>query len=169
MQKLMNRFHFQIILSVLVLLLLTGCGGTAQPSTTPVATASPTPPTWVSEVSAETLSTWIGAEREASIEGNLPLLASLWAEDGQIVDGRGSPTSDDDYVWAGRDAILDRYQLAVFPAPPPPLATTALEDATLTVDGDSAILVNNGDRWRFVRQDGRWWFQELVYSAPDTQ
>jgi hypothetical protein len=123
----------------------------------------------VSEVTAETLPTLVVAEREASIEGNLPLLASLWAEQGRIVDGRGSTETSDDYVWAGRAAILDRYQLAVFPAPPPPLTLAELGDATLTVEGESATLVNGGDRWRFVLQEGRWWLQELVYSAPTTQ
>jgi hypothetical protein len=120
----------------------------------------------VSEITAETLPTLVVAEREASIAGNLPLLASLWAEQGRIVDGRGSAETSDDYVWAGRAAILDRYRLAVFPAPPPPLTLTELTNATLTVEGDSATLVNGGDRWRFVLQDGRWWLQELVYSAP---
>ncbi|MCC6456756.1 MAG: hypothetical protein IT328_17510 [Caldilineaceae bacterium] len=113
--------------------------------------------------------TLVIAERNASIEGDLPLLASLWAENGRIVDGRGSVADSDDYVWAGRAAILDRYRLAVFPAPPPPLAPPELDDAILTVQGESAMLINGGDRWRFVLQEGRWWLQELVYSAPLTQ
>jgi hypothetical protein len=106
------------------------------------------------------------AEREASIQGNLPLLAALWAEDGRIVDGRGSVETSDDYIWTGRAAILYRYQLAVFPSPPPPLTPPDLASATLSVQGNHATLVNAGDRWRFTRQEGRWWLQELVYSAP---
>ena len=105
-------------------------------------------------------------EREASITGDLPLLAALWVEDGRIVDGRGTEDTSDDYVWQGRDAILDRYRLAVFPAPPPPLALTELGDATLTVYEDQATLINGGDHWQFVRQDGRWWLQELTYRVP---
>jgi hypothetical protein len=132
----------------------------------PLPTASPPPPALVSELTAETLPTLIIAEREASIQGNLPMLASLWAEEGRIVDGRGSVDSGDDYVWQGRAAILDRYELAVFPAPPPPLTPSELVSATLTVEGASATFVYGGDRWRFVVQDGRWWLQELVYSAP---
>jgi hypothetical protein len=120
----------------------------------------------VLESTAEILPALVVAEREASIEGNLPLLATLWAEDARIVDGRGSPETSDDYVWAGRAAILDRYEMAVFPAPPPPLTLADLADATLTEDGDSATMIHEGDHWRFVLQDGRWWLQELVYSAP---
>jgi hypothetical protein len=129
-------------------------------------TAFPPPPAAVSEISAETLPNLVIMEREASITGDLPLLATLWAEDGRIVDGRGTEETSDEYVWLGRDAILDRYRLAVFPAPPPSLTLSDLAAATLTVDDDEATLINGGDRWQFVRQDGRWWLQELVYSAP---
>jgi hypothetical protein len=123
----------------------------------------------VSEVTADTLATLVLVEREASIQGNLPLLATLWAGDGRIVDGRGSAAEDDDYVWNGRAAILDRYRLAVFPAPPPPLTPAELADATPVVEGDNATLTNGGDRWRFVQHDGRWWLQELVYSSPSPE
>jgi hypothetical protein len=118
----------------------------------------------VREVTTDTLPTLVLVEREASIQGNLPLLASLWAEDGRIVDGRGSAEEDDDYVWNGRAAILDRYRLAVFPAPPPPLTAAELANATPAVDGDSATLINGGDRWRFVQRNGRWWLYELIYN-----
>jgi hypothetical protein len=119
----------------------------------------------ISELTADTLPTLTVAEREASITGNLPFLEILWAEDGRIVDGRGSAQASDDFIWRGRAAILDRYQLAVFPAPPPPLTFPDLANATLTVEGESATLINGVDRWRFVFQDGRWWLQELVYNA----
>jgi hypothetical protein len=166
MQKPMNRFYVPFIVSCYLSLLLAACGSVGQLPASPIATASPPPPSFVNEVTASTLPTLVIAERDASIEGNLPLLASLWAENGRIVDGRGSTEDDDDYVWAGRAAILDRYRLAVFPAPPPALTPPELDDAILTVEGDSATLLNGGDRWRFVLQDGRWWLQELVYSAP---
>jgi hypothetical protein len=170
MQKPKNRFYFRfnshVALFYLAGLLVTACSGSTQLPTLPLATASPPPLAMVSEATADKLPAWVVAEREASIQGNLPLLATLWAVDGRIVDGRGSAEESDDYVWAGRAAILDRYQLAVFPAPPPPLTLAELADATLTVEEKSATLVNGGDRWRFVLQDGRWWLQELVYSAP---
>ena len=96
----------------------------------------------------------------------LPLLAALWAENSRIVDGRGTAEESDNYIWDGRAAILDRYKLAVFPAPPPPLDPVALTSATLTVEGSKATLTHQGDRWRFVQDDGRWWLLELVYSQP---
>ncbi len=32
-----------------------------------------------------------------------------------FVDSRGTAEPGDDYVWQGRDALLDRYTIAVFP------------------------------------------------------
>jgi hypothetical protein len=113
----------------------------------------------------------IVAERSASIVGNLPLLATLWAEDARIVDGRDTPFPDDDLIWQGRAAILDRYTLAVLPAPPPPLERAALDSATLQMQPVTgyptvAQVVNGGDRWQLVYRAGRWWLLELVYSSP---
>ena len=166
MQKPTNHFTLQFTRLCLASLLFTACAASTQQPTPSLPTASPPPPAIVTEVTAETLPTLVVTEREASIQGNLPLLETLWAENSRIVDGRGSVEETDDYVWAGRAAILDRYQLAVFPAPPPPLTLPELTNATLTVEGDTATLLNNGDRWHFIQQDGRWWLQELVYSAP---
>lgn len=165
MRKQTNRVCLQLTLFWLVGQLLSGCGSPAV-LPTPMPTTSPPPPPVALEAGASTLSTLIVAEREASIQGNLPLLAALWAEDGRIVDGRGSAEPTDDYIWAGRAAILDRYMLAVFPAPPPILTLPELAGATVTVAGDTATLLYGGDRWQFVQRDGRWWLHELVYSAP---
>ena len=104
------------------------------------------------------------AERQAAIDGDLALLSRLWASDARIVDGRGTPDSADDYVWQGRDAILDRYTLAVFPSPPPPLNHEQLADLVLTVEGDAAHAELGVDRWRIVRLDGRWLLAELRYN-----
>jgi hypothetical protein len=106
----------------------------------------------------------IAAERAAAHTGDLATLSQLWAADARVVDGRGTPDPADDYVWSGRAAILDRYVVAVFPNPPPPLAD--LDGLVLTVDGDEATASHGGDHWRFVRRDGRWWIAELVYSSP---
>lgn len=169
------RFYILIVLNGLALFFFAGCGRTSARPAPAVATASSplpaaivlpaiVPPAIVREITAATLPTLVMIEREASIEGNLPLLASLWAENGRIVDGRGTSEQEDDFIWDGRAAILDRYQLAVFPAPPPPLTST--ESATLTVEGDRATLINQGDHWRFIQLEGRWWLQELAYSQP---
>src|SRR5215216_5075995 len=119
MQKLQNRIFLQFIPCCLIGLILCACSG-PDLLPTPLPTAGPLPPPIVSATAPETLPALIVAERQASITGNLPLLAALWANDGRIVDGRGSAELNDDYRWVGRAAILDRYELAVFPAPPPP-------------------------------------------------
>lgn len=159
------------LLLCLLPLAMSACTSAGQLPASPSPTAPPPLSSIVAEVSAEIsaeeLPTLVVTEREASIAGDLPLLTTLWAEDGRIVDGRGSSQENDGLIWQGRAAILDRYQLAVFPAPPPPLTLTELADATLTVEGDNATLINGGDRWRFVLKEGRWWLQELVYNAPD--
>ena len=101
------------------------------------------------------------AERDASRRGDLPLLAMLWAGDARIVDSRGTAEPSDDYVWQGRNALLDRYAIAVFPAPPPPLEEPLALD--ITASGDMATATLGVDRWRFVQRDGRWWLLELAY------
>jgi hypothetical protein len=103
----------------------------------------------------------VQAERAAASTRDLATLHQLWAEDAQIIDQRGTPDPSDDFVWRGRAAILDRYTLAVFPAPPPPLeAPPAL---AVTIDGATATAVLGNDSWRFTFRDGRWWLQELTY------
>jgi hypothetical protein len=107
----------------------------------------------------------VETERAAAIAGDLPTLAQLWAPASRIVDGRGTPDPGDDYIWAGHAAVLDRYVVAVFPNPPPPL--TLPPELDIQVTGAEATLRNGEDRWRFIRQAGRWWIAELVYSQPD--
>lgn len=103
------------------------------------------------------------AERQAAIEGDLDLLRQLWAPDARIVDGRGTAETADDYVWPSREAILDRYVLAVFPAPPPPLDESEMAALAVSAgDGEAAAL--GVDRWRFVLRGGRWLLAELRYN-----
>jgi hypothetical protein len=103
----------------------------------------------------------IVAERDASRRGDVALLEQLWAPDARIVDARGTDDPNDDYIWPGRAAILDRYRLAVFPIPPPPLE--GLPAPTISVVGDFAQVVNGQDQWQFTHQSGRWWITELKY------
>ncbi len=123
--------------------------------------AAAAPPVFVSAPAAAAVPQLIAAEREASRRGDLALLAQLWAPDGRIVDTRGTADSADDFVWPNRSAILDRYAVAVFPAPPPALAGTPAP--TLAVHGDEVQATNAQDRWRFVQAGGRWWIAELRY------
>src|SRR3954453_14782389 len=112
--------------SLLVLFLLAGCtrspariSPTAMPSGTATGTPTAAPPAFVSAPAEEAIPQLIAAEPAASPRGDLALLAQLWAPDARIVDTRGSGDPADDFVWPNRKAILDRYVVAVFPAPPP--------------------------------------------------
>ena len=140
--------------------LLAGCT-----RTTPLATPTPHPtvaaPAFVKLPAAAALPALVLAERAAANSRDLALLRQMWAEDAQIIDRRGTPDPADDFVWRGRAAILDRYVLAVFPAPPPPFATAPALKATL--HGDAATATLGADAWRFSFRDGRWWLQELTY------
>lgn len=128
----------------------------------PVTPASPTTVFTIGDQPAETaLPALILAERTAAREQDLATLAQLWAHDARIVDGRGTDDPAAAYVWQGRDAILDRYLLAVFPAPPPPLAESL--DLVIDQHSDAATATLNNDFWRFTFAEGRWWLQELKY------
>lgn len=114
----------------------------------------------------EAVTALILAERRATIARDLALLTQLWAEDAYIVDGRNSVTPSDDYIWQGRAAIVDRYQVAVFPFDLPPLDTLAA-GTTITIAGKEATVQHSGDHWRLVKIDQRWWLAALQYQlAP---
>jgi hypothetical protein len=147
-------------LSLLVLFLLAGCTRSPAPIV-PLPAATAAPPAFVTAPAAEAIPQLIAAEREASRTGDLALLAQLWDPDGRIVDTRGTDDPADDFVWPNRDAILDRYGVAVFPAPPP--ALDALPAPAISGLGPEAHALNGQDQWRFVSRDGRWWIAELRY------
>jgi hypothetical protein len=104
------------------------------------------------------------AERAAAIAGDAVALANLWAVDAVIVDGRATSDPSDDYTWRGQAAILDRYRLAVFPAPPPPLAPADLDAAVVAINGTAATVCLGGDTWRMAQINGRWQLVELRYN-----
>jgi hypothetical protein len=117
-------------------------------------------PSFVADAPEIALPALVAAERQAAAERNLPLLATLWANDAQVVDSRNTADVGDDYTWRGHAAVMDRYVVAVFPNPPVPFAKPpALE---ITVTGDAATGHLGQDAWRFVQRDGRWWLAELV-------
>ena len=118
----------------------------------------------VSDAPEKAIPALIVAERDASGAGDLSTLSLLWLQDARIVNGRTTVDSADDYIWQGLPAILDRYQLAVFPNPPPPFEETP--DFDIVLDGSNARVVNGVDEWRFVQSGGRWWIAELVYQRP---
>lgn len=102
----------------------------------------------------------VRAERAAAAQRDAAALALLWSDDARIVETRGTEDTTDDYTWQGRDAVLDRYRVAVFPSPPSPLPETPLPAPEFA--GDRATLTHGADEWEFVRRDGRWWIAGLV-------
>lgn len=159
----MTRIWVGLILG-LGLFSLVGCTSMAVAVVAPAVTATAEMPSFATSLPSEALPRLVEAERQASIDRNLGLLAQLWAEDSRIVDGRGTQQPEDDYIWAGRTAILDRYVVAVFPSPPPPL--TLHGALSFQVTGDVATARYGQDRWRFVKRANRWWLAELRYSQP---
>ncbi len=103
-------------------------------------------------------------------------LMGLWAEDATVTDAKHTPDDPaDDARWEGRDAIRERYVVLVFPGNPqtagdPNIAITIegeAEGATATAVGTSTIggeVSPGGDRWTFVKRDGRWWISSLTYN-----
>ncbi len=112
------------------------------------------------------------AESRGVVARDMDLLASLWAEDAVVVDAKHTPDDpSDDTRWEGIDAVLDRYVTLVFPGNP---TYAEPADVQITVKGDRAEAVSTtqigaerspgGDRWTFVKRDGRWWIQSLTYN-----
>ncbi len=151
------------------LLLIGGCSSVPAPTPTPPQSPfeSTLDPAMVSALAADAavaVPALIVAERTASAATNLAILSSLWHPKARIVDGRDTSDPADDYIWQDRAAILDRYELAVFPNPPPLFEATPMFD--LVQDGLSVTVVNGVDEWQFVYEDGRWWITELAYQRP---
>ncbi len=146
---------------LLTLLALTGCARTAPVLPTPAPQPTPTAPAFVTADAEIALPQLVAAERDAAIRGDRPLLAQLWAPDARIVDSRGTVETADDFIWQGRAAILDRYDLAVFPSPPPAFATPPAFSPQR--EGDIATATLGNDRWRFQWDGQRWWLLELRY------
>lgn len=146
---------------ILLAFWLTACTRTAPPLPATPLTATAPPLAAATLTAAQALPALMLAERTAAGARDLATLRQLWAEDARIVDSRGTPDPADDYIWNGRDAILDRYALAVFAVPPPPFTAPPNLDVTRT--GDAAAASLGADRWRFRFAAGRWWLQELAY------
>lgn len=141
-------------------LLLAACAPAPVTSTVPQEPTATAEIAFVSEDAVTALPQLVQSERNAAAALDIATLAALWAEDARIVERRDAGDPADDYTWQGRDAILDRYQVAVFPNPPAPL--DAPPDAPVMVDGENATMTNGVDAWRFIWREGRWWIAELI-------
>ncbi|MCB0046416.1 MAG: hypothetical protein KDD92_13395 [Caldilineaceae bacterium] len=155
-----QRRELHRCLLFLLLFSLTGCAAPLL-APAPPQKATPSPPAAAFLSGDQALPALVAAERTASRTGDAAQLAQLWHETSRVIDGRNTASPDDDYVWQGRDAVLDRYVTAVFPAPPPP---ASFENLEIIIEGERASGRNGGDHWRFIYADGRWWLAELRYQ-----
>lgn len=160
-------------LVALACLVLAGC---AAPVTAPAAgrgpTLAPATPLPQSADDAEAIRQLILLEGQGVVRQDIAGLTNLWALDAVITDAKHTPDqAADDARWRGRDAIRERYALLVFPGNP---AVNSPTDIEIVIDGDRATAVSTtrigqevspgGDRWSFVKREGRWWIAGLTYN-----
>jgi hypothetical protein len=111
-------------------------------------------------------------EGQGVVSQDIGGLMNLWAPEAVIADGKHTPENpNDDARWRGRDAIRERYVVLVFPGNP---NVDSPADVKVVIDGDKATATSTtqigaetspgGDRWDFVRRDGRWWITGLTYN-----
>ncbi len=138
-----------------------------QKPTTAARTATPQPAT-----DEEAIRQLMLLEGQGVVGQDIEGLMDLWAPDAVIADAKHTPdNTNDDARWRGRDAIRERYVVLVFPGNP---GSAAPQDVQITISGDTAIATSTtvigsevspgGDRWAFVKQDGRWWIKGLTYN-----
>ena len=159
-------------------LLIAACGRglVAPPPPQPTASAPASTRTPQPATDAEAIRNLIRLEGEGVVSQDLEGLMGLWAEDAVIADARHTPDDPgDDARWTGRDAIRERYVVLVFPGAP---SSAGAREIELAIDGDLATAASTtvigdevapmGDRWSFVKRDGRWWIAGLTYNLePD--
>jgi ketosteroid isomerase-like protein len=135
--------------------------------TLPSRTPTPQPAT-----DEEAVRRLIEAEGTAVVSQDIAALMDLWAEDSAISDAKHTPDDPgDDATWRGKDAIRSRYVTLVFPGNP---QSGGADDISVSIAGDRATatsttrigeeLAPGGDRWTFVKRDGRWWIESLMYN-----
>jgi ketosteroid isomerase-like protein len=167
--------HTRLFASVL-LLALAGLGTCSGPRPTASLQQQPATPAFTSTPQPasdeEAIRQLILLEGRGVVAQDITGLMGLWAEDAVITDAKHTPDDpSDDAHWRGRDAIRDRYVVLVFPGNPTSAGAT---DINIVINGDTAEAVSTtrigdevspgGDRWTFVKRDGRWWITSLTYN-----
>ena len=167
------RCYILVLLTVLACSGFVACGG---PSSSPSldsqrATLGPRPtvvvptPTPQPATAEEAIRQLILLEGQGVVGQDIGGLMNLWEAEAMIADAKHTPDNpNDDARWRGRDAIRERYVVLVFPGNP---SLVSPADVKIVIDGDKAAATSTtqigaetspgGDRWDFVKRDGRWW------------
>lgn len=168
--RVLLRTFFSV--GLLVLLGIASCGAPRASSLGERPTDVPRAPTPQPASAEEAVRQLIAAESAAVVAQDITGLMGLWAADAVITDAKHTPDEPrDDATWQGKDAIRSRYVVLVFPGNPQ--AAGAL-DVQVQVNGDQASATSTtaigsevsqgGDRWTFVKAEGRWWIASLTYN-----
>lgn len=167
------RFRLAASLVLLCLVALGACGAPTPPTGLGVRpTVAKRTPTAQPPTDEEAIRQLVLSEGQGVVSQDIDGLMNLWAEDALITDAKHTPDkSDDDAVWRGRDAIRERYVVLVFPGNP---GVDTPRDLKIVISGDTATATSTtmigsevspgGDRWSFVKRDGRWWITGLTYN-----
>lgn len=168
-----NLLRSFLSVGLLVLIAAASCSHQSPASTLgDKPTAPPRTPTPQPATDEEAVRRLIEAEGASVVSQDIDALMDLWAEDATITDAKHTPDdASDDATWRGKDAIRARYVTLVFPGNP--LAGGAV-DVQATIAGARASatsttrigseLAPGGDRWSFVKRNGRWWIETLTYN-----
>ena len=119
-----------------------------------------------------TIRALIAAEAKGARTRDVALLESIWAVDGVVRDANHTPDDlADDQVWQGRDAIMLRYATVIFYLT---LDEAGPVDLVMDIEGDSAVVTGTtrmgselspqGERWTFVRCDGKWEIAGITFN-----
>lgn len=172
----MSLSSFRRVLGLYALAALIALAGCTPSPARPGSMQRPTPiprtPTPQPASDEEAIRQLILLEGQGVVAQDIQGLMDLWAPDAVVTDAKHTPDDpSDDARWRGRDAIRERYVVLVFPGNP---SVVAPADIQLTITGDTATAISTtvigneiapgGDRWEFVKRDGRWWIKSLTYN-----
>lgn len=164
---------FWLLLLLLIGSGLAGCAGGATPSSLgPRPTLVSRTPTPQPATAEEAIRQLVLLEGQGVVSQDISGLMNLWAADAVVRDAKHTPdNANDDARWQNRDAIRERYVALVFPGNP---GLNSPADIRITITGDTAEATSTtriggeispgGDRWTFVKREGRWWISGLTYN-----
>ncbi len=167
-----NLWRYFVSAVLLVLLAIASCSAPRASGLGEKPTAAPRAATAQPADDNEAIRQMIAGEGAAVVRQDIAALMDLWAEDAVVTDAKHTPDNpSDDATWRGKDAIRSRYVVLVFPGNP---QSAGARDVQVQVSGDRASATSTtaignevstgGDRWSFVRRDGRWWIESLTYN-----